>query len=94
MFGQKLKKLVSALSEELDNERKENAKLRLLLDEYEHRQSLEIVTPKPDGADKDLHERLVLFRDSLSQMRDGVVANASSLGREVESLRKNGDVFA
>lgn len=93
MFGQKLKKLVSALSEELDNERKENAKLRLLLDEYEHRQSLEIVTPKPDGADKDLHERLVLFRDSLSQMRDGVVANASSLGREVESLRKNGDVF-
>lgn len=93
MFGRKLKEVIQKLSEDLEAERRESARLKLLLEEYESRQSVDVPSSVPDGADKELHERLVVFRESLSQVRDGVVSNAGSLGQEVESLRKNGDVF-
>ena len=97
MFDRKWRLRSEALQQQ--NDRLEQEK-RSLQQELEALRSLRLSNQTEIDArnatsryQEQLHEKLALFGDSLSQTRDGVVQQAEQLRGEVDRLRENSGVF-
>ncbi len=97
MFDRKWRLRCEALQQQ--NDRLEQEK-RSLQQELEALRSLRLSNQTEIDArnatsryQEQLHEKLALFGDSLSQTRDGVVQQAEQLRGEVDRLRENSGVF-
>ena len=85
-----LEQEVSRLNQEKSSMQRELDELRSLTQQnQQERNELNGVT----RYQHELHGKLARFEDSLSQTRDGVVAQADQLSREVSKLEQNSGIF-
>lgn len=97
MFDRKWRTRCAVLEQQVSTLEQQNQALVRELDEL---RSLQVQSQQEqhnlNGVTRyqfELHGKLDLFHQSLSQTRDGVVEQAGNLRGEVESLRQNSDVF-